>query len=155
MNNQTTREKLFKNIVLCNLYGDFLDYISSEELSKKVLNKSKESNKFNRTGFLYSNTVSKRFICIEVGDSFNLYKKMETIVYVFNKDKTEVLEAFTSVESVKSNDNLKVLQKDAIRDNYLNKNKLDKYGNYYMRGPKAVELVLSLGHGTAKDFLIE
>lgn len=155
MNNQTTREKLFKNIVLCNLYGDFLDYISSEELSKKVLNKSKESNKFNRTGFLYSNTVSKRFICIEVGDSFNLYKKMETIVYVFNKDKTEVLGAFTSVESVKSNDNLKVLQKDAIRDNYLNKNKLDKYGNYYMRGPKAVELVLSLGHGTAKDFLIE
>lgn len=155
MNNQTTREKLFKNIVLCNLCGDFLDYISSEELSKKVLNKSKESNKFNRTGFLYSNTVSKRFICIEVGDSFNLYKKMETIVYVFNKDKTEVLGAFTSVESVKSNDNLKVLQKDAIRDNYLNKNKLDKYGNYYMRGPKAVELVLSLGHGTAKDFLIE
>ena len=57
---------------------------------------------------------------------------METIVYVFNKDKTEVLGAFTSVESVKSNDNLKVLQKDAIRDNYLNKNKLDKYGNYYM-----------------------
>lgn len=73
---------------------------------------------------------------------------MGKVVYVFNKDKTEILGAYRSGVDASGHFQLsKYTINDRIKDG---KPAID--GNYYLRGPEAVKLVLSLGYGTAGDF---
>jgi hypothetical protein len=152
MNNPLTLEKYYKRVVLTDLYGDFIDYNIAKNLNKIIY---KDYDKHCVTNGTQSSKelvnylfLADRYFCIELGDKETLYKKMENVVYVFNKDKTEILGAFDS-------------GKDASRhfqpskwtvNERLKDGKLAFDGNYYLRGPEAVKLVLSLGYGTAGDY---
>jgi hypothetical protein len=145
MNNQKTLEKLIKCFVVSDLCGDFLNYTSSKEFYRIFL--KKEVNKSKRDSILLVNIVNQKYICIEAGDKDALYKKMENVIYIFNKSKTKILGAYSSIYSTGNNlhnDNKTILK-------YINTDH-DINGMYYMRGPEAVKLVLLLGHGTAGDY---
>lgn len=74
---------------------------------------------------------------------------MESVVYVFNKDKTKVLGAF---ESGRSAGRIFTDVSHSIISRRIKSKKPAPDGNYYLRGPEAVKLVISLGHGTAGDY---
>lgn len=146
MNNVNTLEKLSEKIVLADLYGDFLNFGFSRDIQKLV---GKDNIKRSRVDkLLSSNVISTKYICIKLGDKEKLHKKMENIIYKFSKDKLRVLGAYNSITSAKKES---VISTKSISKN-LNSEKPAPDGYYYMRGPEAVKLVLSLGHGTAGDF---
>lgn len=151
MNNPITREKLSKKSILTDLYGDFISYDYIKNLRKIIY-----YNNFDRLirdtlksfPVRSSGIKNKEFLCIELGDKELLYKKMESVVYKFSKDKSEILGAYDSSRTASKTTSIsyKLISK------YLNSEKSAPDGYYYMRGPEAVKLVLSLGHGTAGDF---
>ena len=69
-------------------------------------------------------------------------------IYFLIKNKTNLIGAFDSVKDAARELNI---SREIIKRR-LNKDLPDKNGNYYMRGPEAVKLVLALGHGTAANF---
>lgn len=149
MNNVNTLEKLSEKIVLADLYGDFLNFGFSRDIQKLVGKDNIKRSRVDR--LLSSNVISTKYICIKLGDKEKLHKKMENIIYKFSKDKLRVLGAYNSITSAKKES---VISTKSISKN-LNSEKPAPDGYYYMRGPEAVKLVLSLGHGTAGDFKLE
>lgn len=149
MNNINTLEKKSKKIVLADLYGDFLSFDISRNIQKLIEEVNTERARIDM--LLKSNIISTKYICIDLGDKEKLYKKMENVVYKFSKDKSEVLGAYNSIASAGKDTNIS----NATINNYIKSGKPAPDGCYYMRGPEAVELVLSLGHGTAGNFKLE
>lgn len=74
---------------------------------------------------------------------------MKTVTYVFNNEM-KAIGAFINIKLYKQKVKTKVSW--AIINKYLNSEKLAPDGNYYFRGDKAVELILSQGHGRAWEF---
>lgn len=143
MNNPLTIEKLSKKLILTDLLGNFIEYDSIKNLQGYLRN-----NKLQFSGVIKSNIISKKYFCINPGDSEILHKKMERVIYILNKNKTKVLSAYSSSEEAE-----KELEESASTiDKCLRSGNISFKGNYFMRGPEAVKLVLSLGHGTAGDF---
>lgn len=147
MNNSITIEKISRKIVLANLLGDFINYNTLKLNYKYIFGKNLD-NSTNCKTLINSDIVGKRYICIELEDKETLYKKMERVIYVFNKDKTEVLGAFDS--AIGASRQFQSSRQIIITG--INSGELTSDGNYYLRGPEAVKLVLSLGHGTAGDY---
>ena len=145
-NNPLTVEKLSKKLILTDLYGNFISYDTSKNLNRIIY---KNSNRFKDFRDLIRDIfLADNYFCIKIGDKETLYKKMGKVVYVFNKDKTEILGAYRSGVDASGHFQLsKYTINDRIKDG---KPAID--GNYYLRGPEAVKLVLSLGYGTAGDF---
>lgn len=73
---------------------------------------------------------------------------MENVIYILNKDKTEIVGAYSSSKEAAK----KVEESKTSIDRYIRSGNISFKGNYFMRGPEAVKLVLSLGHGTAGDY---
>lgn len=142
-------------MVLTDLYGDFIDYDIAKNLNKIIYKNYNKHCVTNGTqcskdlvDYLF---LADRYFCIELGDKETLHKKMEKVVYVFNKDKTKVLGAFDSgMDASRHFRPSKYTINDRIKDE-----KLAFDGNYYLRGPEAVKLVLSLGHGTAGNYKLD
>ena len=147
MNNPLTVEKLAKRLVLTDLYGDFIGYYFAREVYDFLGKKNTERSRID--SLLVPNIVDKRYICIDLGDKEALYKKMERVVYVFNKDKTKILR--TSFKSMKEISKQFKISNVSIQRHIKSKKPI-KTGEYILRGPEAVKLVLSLGHGTAGDY---
>lgn len=74
---------------------------------------------------------------------------METITYVFSNDRKTLLGAYFH-DLGKMSERFK-LYRGSILD-HIKSGKPLKTGEYILRGPEAVKLVLSLGHGTAGDY---
>lgn len=145
MNNPLTVKKFSRSLVVADLFGNFISYETIAEIYNRI--RSREGH--DKSSLLKKVIIGLKYLCIELEDKSMLYKKMESVVYVFNKDKTEVLGAFESGRSAGRTFtdvpfhiiNLRIKSKKPAPD-----------GNYYLRGPEAVKLVLSLGHGTAGDY---
>lgn len=154
MNNPNTLNKYYKKIVLTDLFGDFVCYSNSDDIKNIVyknykLHRAKpDSGRISVARLLSHAFLGANYFCINVGDKKSLYKKMENVVYVFNKDKTKVVGAYSSTVTAEAYSGL---YRDTIMRKVKN-NTIAKDGCYYMRGPEAVKLVLSLGHGTAASF---
>lgn len=146
MNNPLTIEKIAKRVVLSDLYGDFIGYYFAREVYDFLGKKNTE--RYRTDLLLISDIVGKRYICIELEDKETLHKKMERVIYVFNKDKTKVLGAFDS--AIGASRQFQSSRQIIITG--INSGELTSDGNYYLRGPEAVKLVLSLEHGTAGDY---
>jgi hypothetical protein len=140
MRNPNTQIKLSKPVILCNLLGNLITFYKSKVDAAVELGR-------NSSTFYKSIIVRGKYIVIEVGDSETLYKKMENIIYKFSKDKSKILGVYLFINSIGFN--------KKTTNKYLNSGKPAPDGCYYMRGPEAVELVLSLGHGTAGNFKLE
>lgn len=147
MNNPLTVEKLAKRLVLTDLYGDFIGYYFAREVYDFLGKKNTERSRID--SLLVPNIVDKRYICIDLGDKEALYKKMERVVYVFNKDKTKILR--TSFKSMKEISKQFKISNVSIQS-HIKSGKPLKTGEYILKGPEAVKLVLSLEHGTAGDY---
>ena len=155
MNNPNTLNKYYRKAILTDLYGDFIMYDNSNELHKfiyKDYNKNgakQDPNMRLEISMGVNYILANKYFLINPLDKDDLYKKMEIVVYIFSdKNKTNIIGAFDSVRDAARELNI---SRDIIKQR-LNKDLPDKYGNYYMRGPEAVKLVLALGHGTAADF---
>lgn len=149
MNNPETIKKFLKQAVLANLFGDFITYDFIKNIKDIVYKDCLKSKKgMELYNMLKSNLLNNKYICIELGDRDRLHKKMENIIYKFSEDMSEVLGAYNSITSAKkeSTTTIKYISES------LNLKKLAPDGYFYLRGPEAVKLVLSLGHGTAGDF---
>jgi hypothetical protein len=148
-NNPKTQEKFFKRVVLADLFGNFINYSFAKDIQNIVYKDCLRSkNGMELYNMLKFNILNNKYICIELGNKTMLYKKMENIIYKFSKDKLRVLGAYNSITSAKKES---VISIKSISEN-LNSKKPAPDGNYYLRGPEAVKLVLSLGYGTAGDF---
>ena len=155
MNNPNTLNKYYRKVILTDLYGDFIMYDNSNELHKfiyKDYNKNgakQDSNIKLIISEAVTYLLANKYFLINPLDKDDLYKKMEIVVYIFSdKNKTNLIGAFDSVRDAARELNI---SRDIIKRR-LNKDLPDKYGNYYMRGPEAVKIVLALGHGTAANF---
>lgn len=146
MLNETTYEKLAKKLILSDLYGDFIGCYFAKEIYDLIGKKDIERSRSD--ALLAANIVTKKYICIELGDKETLYKKMENVIYKFSEDKKELLGSYPSYIYASKDTNIT----NATINKYTKLEKLAPDGNYYMRGPEAVKLVLSLGHGTAGDY---
>lgn len=93
--------------------------------------------------------VAKKYICIDLGDKETLHKKMEKVIYLFLDGK--LIDASVSVTELYRK--YRISQYKAMNNYRLNK--LSKNGYSFLHGEKAVELVLSRGHGTAGDYKLE
>ena len=143
-NNSLTVEKLSKKLILTDLLGDFIEYNSIKNLQNYLNN-----DKLQHNGVLRNSIISKKYFCINPGDNDNiLHKKMENVIYILNKDKTEIVGAYSSSKEAAK----KVEESKTSIDRYIRSGNISFKGNYFMRGPEAVKLVLSLGHGTAGDY---
>ncbi len=146
MNNPLTIEKRIKRVVAADLFGNFICYESGKYISKKyiifIINiQFKYFNKIKNT--------RRKIIVIKPGDKEGLLNKMKTVTYVFNNEM-KAIGAFINIKLYKQKVETKVSW--AIINKYLNSEKLAPDGNYYFRGDKAVELILSQGHGRAWEF---
>lgn len=146
MNNPLTVEKTARRAVVSDLYGDFIGYYFSKDLYKLVGNK----NNVERIQIInWIGVVGKRYICIDPGDKEALHKKMEKVTYVFSNDKKTLLGAYFN-DLDKISERFK-FSKTSIKS-HIKSGKPLKTGEYILKGSEAVELVLSLGHGTAGDY---
>ena len=148
MNNKLTLEKYYKSLILSNLFGDFIMCDNSKVISEFIYRDSKKRTSYS---LVNCNILRNNYICVLTENTQNLLKKMENIIYVFNKDKSEVIYCFTSLKEVQK---ITRLSQKYIK-NCIDNKKLAYDQNYYMRGPEAVNLVISLGHGTAINFKSE
>ena len=152
MNNPNTIDNMSKKLVLADKFGDFIAYGTSKELSKIVYKDSKFSQ-MSYLEFIKTHFSGDEYLCTEPENSDMLLKKMCRVIYVFNSTKTSVLGAFRSIEHLNRSNEFPFGTK-AIRKS-LEKGKIivRPTGKYIvMKGSKAVELVLKLGHGTALKF---
>lgn len=146
MSNPLTIEKIAKRIVLSDLYGNFIGYHLAREVYDFL---GKNNIKRSRINYLLTvNIVEKKYICINLEDKEILYKKMGAVIYVFSNDKKTLLGAFSNLGEIS--------EKFKLRENsiysHIKSGKPLKTGEYILRGPEAVKLVLSLGHGTSGDY---
>ena len=143
MNNNITIEKKTTKVVMADLCGNFICFDSVRNI-QRILN---SRNKFSRFRLIKNNLIQHKYIFIDLGDKESLYKKMENVVYVFSKDKTKLIGAYSSIWDACNklhNDRTTILK-------YMNTDN-DFKGKYYMKGVEAVKLVLSLGYGNAVNF---
>lgn len=149
MRNELTIKKRYKQIVLSNLFGDFVRYDTVKNIQSDLTNKDIKRNNLRSSVNIIKHTfLSNKYIAIYPQDRKTLLKKMEKVIYVFNKNKTELLGAFTDCVSAAKEFGLST---DSVWRS-TKKNKIALDSNYYLRGPEAVKLVISLGHGTAANF---
>jgi hypothetical protein len=147
MNNPLTIEKRIKRVVAADLFGDFICYESGKYISKNILSLS--STVYSSSALVRLKTPGEKIIVIKPGNKEELLNKMKTVTYVFNNEM-KVIGAFINIKLYKQKVETKVSW--AIINKYLNSEKLAPDGNYYFRGDKAVELILSQGHGRAWEF---
>lgn len=149
MNNPLTIEKMSSKVVLTDLSGDFIMSGYPKDIYKFVY--GKESTGYRDRGKISAmitvNILSKKYLCIKSGDIETLHKKMEKVTYVFNEDKTELLGSYNSIEE--SSNNSTIGSTTVL--SYIRSGKLAPDGKYYMKGLEAVELVIKLGRGMAKE----
>ena len=147
MNNPLTVNKITKRKIIASLYGDYIGYYSPKELFNII---GRHKNEIKRLQmFDKVNVIDKKYICILPGDKEMLYKKMSTVTYVFSSDKKKVLGAyFKNLDKISG---MFGLSKSTIQA-HIKTGKPLKTGEYILKGPEAVELVLSFGHGTAANF---
>ena len=74
---------------------------------------------------------------------------METVTYVFSEDKKTLLGAYFN-DLNKMSERFKFSKKSI--QSHIKSGKPLKTGEYILKGPEAVKLVLSLEHGTAGDY---
>lgn len=147
MNNPLTIEKRIKRVVAADLFGNFICYESGKYISKNILSLS--STIYSSSALVKLKTPGEKIIVIKPGDKEGLLNKMKTVTYVFNNEM-KAIGAFINIKLYKQKVETKVSW--AIINKYLNSEKLAPDGNYYFRGDKAVELILSQGHGRAWEF---
>ena len=149
MSNSVTIEKHSKKLILTDLYGDFVMYGITKNINKKIFDNKDDFKSY--TELINCIIINSKYFCIQCEDRDSLIKKMEKIIYVFNSDRTKVLGAFSNLSS--AGDYFNVSPTTISKRVLSNKKASDN--NYYMRGPEAVKLVVSLGHGTATNFKLE
>lgn len=145
MGNPLTIKKLHTTrLVLTDLSGKFIMDGYSKEVYKFVY--EKESNlHHNSMSIVDNNILNKKYLCIKKGDIKSLHRKMENIIYVFNKDKTELLGFYHSAKEASKN----TIIKPTCIYNHIHSKTIAPDGKYYLKGPDAVKLVISLGYGMA------
>lgn len=146
MNNPLTIEKRIKRVIAADLFGNFICYESGKYISKNILSLS---SIYSSNALVKLKTPGEKIIVIKPGDKEGLLNKMKTVTYVFNNEM-KAIGAFINIKLYKQKVETKVSW--AIINKYLNSEKLAPDGNYYFRGDKAVELILSQGHGRAWEF---
>ena len=152
MQNPNTLDKFIKRrLVLTNLYGDFISYDYCKNLCKIIYSGNNYFNGNSTAHGLLRNTFSnKNFICIEQEDSERLFSILEKVIYVFDRNMN-LIDAFSSsrdIEYFYSDHNIKYYQ--VIRS--IKSGDIAEDGFYYKRGKDVVNLIISLGHGTALKF---
>lgn len=156
MNNPNTLEKYRKKAILTDLCGDFIMYDYCDKIHRFVYkdytkNGAKLDSKSSVVK-LSKNILANKYFCIKIQDKEELLKKMEVVIYVFSdKNKTNLIEAFDSLRDTSRNLHI---DRKTIRK-IINKNIPDRNGRYYIKGPDAVKLMISLGHGTALNFNLD
>ena len=145
--NELTYEKLAKRVVLSDLYGNYVGYYFAREVFDFLGKRNTERSRVD--SLLTVSIVAKKYICIDLGDKETLHKKMEKVIYLFLDGK--LIDASVSVTELYRK--YRISQYKAMNNYRLNK--LSKNGYSFLHGEKAVELVLSRGHGTAGDYKLE
>lgn len=152
MNNPVTKHKLTNKLILTDKLGNFISYGTANELSKIVYKNSK-FNKLNHNEFLKTFFPGDTYLCISPGDKNGLIERMKRVIYVISEDKNSIW-CFKSKNEMKNNFTINEINLASKTINkYFNSGKAYR-GYFIMQGSEAVNLVLSLGNGTALDFTI-
>lgn len=152
MNNPVTKNKIVNKLILTDKLGNFIAYGTANELSNIVYKNSK-FNELNHSEFLKTFFPGDTYLCISPGDRDGLIERMRRVVYVISEDR-KIIQSFKSKNELKNNftiDGINLASKTITK--YFNSKKAYK-GYFIMQGSEAVNLILSLGNGTALDFVI-
>lgn len=151
MNNLLTLRKHYKKIILTDLFGNIIDYNYIDIIYKNIYGEEIGSNKPTKSQlqtFRKRNFIKNKYFCINPETIKDvLYDKMNSIIYRFNKDKS-IVNAYSLI---------KLAEEDTIISSrtissYINLEKLAPDGYYYMKGEKAIDMILTLGYGNVLKF---
>ena len=150
MNNTLTRSKITEQLILTDLYGDFVKCDFPRELTEFI--GKKKSGTIN---LISSGVIQNKYICIRQNDKNDLLKKMENIIYIYKNNKL--------IDAVSYNNFLLYLEEklpySRSRIQYYVNNKIPMTvdGNVYnfKFGEEAVDEVIKLGHGNAYKYIPE
>ena len=148
-NNTITRQKLLgKKSVLTDLYGNFLDYDHFENLKKNYFH---TENRMNRKELTDCNILFKQYFLLDIDNREVITTKMEKVLYVFQSDKKTLVGAYSSPDMASK----ELEESKGLIYKYLKSGNLSPSSHYFLKGPEAVKLVISLGHGNVINFDIK
>lgn len=146
INNKITKDKVSKKIVISDKLGDFLFYGTCKEINERY----SKTKKFRYKRLIESNFVNDNYLAFDIKNKEQLLNKMSKIIYILSEDRKRVLGAFKSISELISSKF--PFRKPSYIKKHINSKKSER-GYYLIMGSDAVKLIISLGHGTALNFI--
>lgn len=146
VNNKNTLKSISNNIIVADLFGDYVYSGITRDVYKFVFNTDKYNGINDSSTVLKTTVVNSKYICFKRNDTQSLFKKLNKIYYLIDIDNNKFLGAFTCISDIARSNLI-----DGITINNISKRK-DSLGNglKILKGSDAFDLLRSLGHLTAE-----
>lgn len=100
INNEITIKLLSNDIIISDLFGDFMLRGTTEKVFKFVYETDKYNSVNDSSTILRSSILNKKYIAFKSNDYKTLLKKLERVYYLVDKDKKNIIGVYLSLSYI-------------------------------------------------------